>query len=446
MHEAKGLEYDTVILYDIVSSERAAYRELTSGVTQADVDADVLSFARAKDKTDKSLEAYKFFVNALYVAVTRAVETVYIVESDDAHPLLGLLRVTFSEDVSAFTAKASSVEEWQKEARKLELQGKTEQAEAIRKTILRVTPVPWTVLHGSELDDTFEKALAPKSVFSKAKRMLHELGAFHELAPITRAVEVRGDYRPPRPLAKTVEAVQERLFEPYRAGERSSSSKVEAEIDRYGLEHRNMMSLTPLMMAAWAGNVPLVERIIERGGRLDAVDAFGRMPLHFALRGAFLSGVFAKEKLGALYELLCPTGLDLEVDGRLLRLGRDQGEFFVLSAMLALFHRLYDRFGQRRSGFGATMLSDAILEAFPRSVLPEERRRRVYWNGVLARGEELSTYRPARKLWRRERVGHYVPSSSTCLRTADDTGVESFQRLRDLLRIGLLDELGAMRG
>lgn len=197
VHEAKGLEYDTVILFDIVSSERAAYRELTAGVSQADIDADVLAYARAKDKSDKSLEAYKFFVNALYVAVTRAVETVYIVESDDAHPLFGLLRITFSEDVSAFNAKASTVEEWQKEARKLELQGKTEQAEAIRRTILRLTPVPWTVLHGAELDDTIAKALAPRSVFNKAKRVLHELGAFHELAPITRAVETRGDYRPP---------------------------------------------------------------------------------------------------------------------------------------------------------------------------------------------------------------------------------------------------------
>src|SRR5690606_12890517 len=63
VHEAKGLEYDTVILYDIVSSERAAYRELTSGVTHADIDTAVLAYARAKDKTDKSLEAYKFYVN-----------------------------------------------------------------------------------------------------------------------------------------------------------------------------------------------------------------------------------------------------------------------------------------------------------------------------------------------------------------------------------------------
>ena len=37
---------------------------------------------RARDKTDKSLEVYKFYVNALYVALTRAVRNVYLIESD----------------------------------------------------------------------------------------------------------------------------------------------------------------------------------------------------------------------------------------------------------------------------------------------------------------------------------------------------------------------------
>ena len=442
VHEAKGLEYESVILYDIVSSERAAYRELTSGVTQADVDATELVYGRGKDKSDKSFEAYKFFVNALYVAVTRAVETVYIVESDDTHPLFGLLRVTFSDDVSAFTAKASTTEEWQKEARKLELQGKTEQADAIRRTILKTQPVPWTILHGAELDDTFKKALAPGSVFSKAKRMLHELGAFHELSPITNAVETRTDYRPTKPYPACVPATQERLIDLYREGPKGNSRKVLDDVTRYGMEHRNMMSLTPLMLAAWTGNVPLAEELATRGARLDAVDAFGRLPLHFALGSAFRDWKFAREKLGALYELLCPTGIDLQVDGRLLRLGRNQGEFFVLSSMLASFHALYRRVGTRRVGFGATTLDDTVLESLPRSVLPEERRKRTYWNAVLARAEEEGAYRPARKLWRRERLGNYVPSATTRIRIADDAGVETFRSLRELLRIGPLDELG----
>ena len=151
---------------------------------------------------------------------------------------------------------------------------------------------------------------------------------------------------------------------------------------------------------------------------------------------------FAAEKLGSVYDLLCPTGLELESEGRLVRLSRDQGEFFVLSAMLALFHTLYGRFGLRRNGFSATLLEEATLAAFPRSVLPEERRKRTYWNAVLARAEEGSAYRPARRLWRRERQGNYVPSANTRLRTVGDEGAETFRPLAELLRVGMLDELG----
>jgi hypothetical protein len=439
VHEAKGLEYDTAILYDIVSTERAAYREIASGVTQADVDVTDLAYARAKDKTDKSLEIYKFFVNALYVALTRAVETIYVIESDTNHPLLGLLRVSFSEDVTAFTAKASTLEDWQKEARKLELQGKQEQADAIRQQILRVSPVPWTVLDDRGFDEVHQKVFTPRSVFNKAKQQLHEFAAFHELSPIALAIERRTDYRAPKRYADTMATVAERFLPTYRA---KDHGKVFADVSRYGLEHRNMMAMTPLMMAAYAGNVELVTALLERGARVDAVDTLGRMPLHFALRSAFRDPSFAEEKLGALYDLLCPTGIDLQVDGRLVRLSRNQGEFFVLGSMIALFHTLYGRFGQRRHGFSATMLEEKTFSVFPRSVLPEERRRRVYWNGVLARAEVGSTYRPARKLWRRERVGNYVPSEHALLRTADERGAESFRSIPEMLRIPLLDAHG----
>jgi hypothetical protein len=441
VHEAKGLEYDAVILYDLVSTERAAYREIASGVTQAHLEVEDLAYARAKDKTDKSLEIYKFFVNALYVALTRAIETVYIVESDPDHPLLGLLRVQFSEDVTAFTAQASSLEDWQKEARKLELQGKQEQADAIRQRILRVAPVPWTVLDDRGFGEVHQKVFAPRSVFNKAKQQLHEFAAFHELSPLGRAIELRTDYRPPKPYAHAIAMVTERFLPTYRA---EDSGKVLADVMRYGLEHRNMMGMTPLMMAAYAGNIELVTTLLERGARVDAVDTLGRMPLHFALRNAFRDRGFAQEKLGALYELLCPTGLDLQVDGRLVRLSRTQGEFFVLAAMVSLFHTLYTRFGNRRRGlqrvgFSATMLEDEILASFPRSVLPEERRRRIYWNGILARAEVQSTYSPARKLWRRERLGNYLPSEHALLRTADERGEERFRSIAEMLRIGLLD-------
>ncbi len=46
MHEAKGLEYPHVILFDLVSGQRAAYAEVCDGVTPADLEAEALEYRR----------------------------------------------------------------------------------------------------------------------------------------------------------------------------------------------------------------------------------------------------------------------------------------------------------------------------------------------------------------------------------------------------------------
>ncbi len=91
VHEAKGLEYPNVILFNLVSGNRAVYSDLCRDVVAADLEGDELDYRRAKDKADKSLELNKFYVNALYVAMTRAMEGLAVVEADVRHPLLGLL-------------------------------------------------------------------------------------------------------------------------------------------------------------------------------------------------------------------------------------------------------------------------------------------------------------------------------------------------------------------
>jgi hypothetical protein len=214
-------------------------------------------------------------------------------------------------------------------------------------------------------------------------------------------------------------------------------------VGRYGLEHRNMMSMTPLMMAADVAHLELAQTLVQRGARIDAVDSLGRMPIHFALRRAFHDSDFARDKLGALYELLCPTAIELEADGRRLRLARNQGEFFLILCFVARFHELY-RTARRRSGFTAQLVSDAALAAFPRSVVPEERRRRTYWNAVLARAEVDSNYTPRRPLWQRERTGHDFPSC-IAVRVSGEAGAEdAFVPLSVLLGTDRIDPDGAV--
>lgn len=105
--------------------------------------------------------------------------------------------------------------------------------------------------------------------------------------------------------------------------------------------------------------------------------------------------------------------------------------------MVARFHELYA--GMRRyGGFTAKLCNEEALRAFPRSVVPEARRRREYWSSVLSRAEVDSSYRPARRLWRQERVGHYVPSH-VAVRTATESGVERYVRLSELLCLAWLE-------
>jgi hypothetical protein len=435
IHEAKGLEYEAVILYDLVSSERQRFREVADGVTPEMLVADELVYSRAKDKGDKSLEVYKFFVNALYVALTRAVDTVYVVESDTAHPLLGLLGVRCGEDLSQISQRTSSLDEWQKEARRLELQGKNEQAEAIRRNVLRLTPVPWPVIDVAGLRESHARAFATGSAYAKAKQRLCEFAAYHRLGTLAYDLKFRAGYAAPKPLDALAKAVRERAMAHYLAGDQS---KVLSEVARYGADHRSLPGLTPLMMAAELGNLDLCEKLVDRGASLDAVDTLGRMPIHFALRRAFHDADFARSKLGPLYDALCPLAIDIEESNRRLRIGKNQGEFWVLLVLVARMHELYSS-TQRLGGFTASVLDEGMMNHFPPTVLPEERRRRSYWNGVLARAEIDSAYRPARRLWRRERTGHYLPSN-VAVRVAGEAGKpERYVPLPELLCLDLLD-------
>ena len=161
------------MLYRFVSDHRAEFSDLTEGVSKADLAHDTLDYKRAKDKTDKSLEIYKFFVNALYVAITRAVKNLYIVESDVAHPLFDLLDLSVNGQAKV-EAKQSTTEDWQREARKLELKGKLEQADAIRSGILKQTPVPWPVFTEPRFRELMVRAFREQQPGSKPRQQLYD--------------------------------------------------------------------------------------------------------------------------------------------------------------------------------------------------------------------------------------------------------------------------------
>ncbi|PVZ77707.1 hypothetical protein C9426_35565 [Serratia sp. S1B] len=151
VQEVKGLEYETVILFNLVSEASKVFDDICQGVSAADLEGEARRYARPRDKQDRSAEIYKFFINALYVAITRATHNVYLVEQRIAHPLWALLALSHSTKTATLREETSSLDEWQEAARQLERQGKQEQADAIREQIAheQIEPQPsvsWQVI------------------------------------------------------------------------------------------------------------------------------------------------------------------------------------------------------------------------------------------------------------------------------------------------------------
>ena len=462
VHEAKGLEYPNVILFHFVSGNRAVFAEVCRDVSPADLAGDELDYRRARDKTDKSLELNKFYINALYVAMTRAVDGLTLVETDTQHPLLRLLDLKEGAEVTA-TVAASSKDEWALEARKLELQGKQEQATAIREKFLAARPTPWTPWSLEALRDWRPKALDPGNPSTKTKQTLlayalwHGQGAyvealakanfepakllthngrllardahFYREGRLTNFLDVPGFTDDPRnPLGRATRAmtaVSERFLRPYL--ERSVKTVLQ-ECDFYGVDHKTYCGATPLMLSARAGNIALIEQLLARGTNPELVDDYGQTAWMCALNRAIDDHSFARAHIPAIFEILGPATIDVQTGGRLVRLERGQGEFWPLSLMLAglkthrsgLAVRKFSGHRYERGFFADALLE--TLDCLPDHLWPRVRRRKEYLNSVLARAEVGSSYQPARKLWQRLEKGYYLPSPDMRLRRTTSTG------------------------
>ena len=464
VHEAKGLEYPHVILHALVSGQRAAYAEVCDGVTAAGLRTDGLEYRRARDKGDKSLELYKFYVNALYVAMTRAVESLVLVESDTAHPLLGLLGLKVGEGSAAAPVQASSRNEWAQEARKLELQGKDEQARAIRETFLQTKPVPWAPWSETLIRELTPRALDRAQPSVKPRQALLDYALWHGQHVWVEELATQAQFTPARNLAPSgrfawpasnflapdhikrvqeqawrgVAVLRQRHLQPYVAHNFKDLLRL---CDQYGVDHRSPTGSTALMMAARAGNAALVEALLARGADPQLEDEFGHTAWLSALNRAAEDGEFARQSIGPLFDRIAPPVLDVQTDARLVRLERHQGEYWVLSLMLAGFktqctecvRRTRDPY-KYRQGFFADELNDALV-CLPEHLWKAKRHKRSYVNQVLARAEVHSAYQPARRLWVRTVNGHYLPNPLMQLRTHARSDAPTWRPVYDALNL-----------
>lgn len=435
VHEAKGLEYEHIVLYRFISGNRSEYAQICAGVVAGELGEDSLEYRRARDKSDKSLEIYKFYVNALYVALTRALRNIYIVESDTEHPLLELLGVTLIQQQVHMDAQASSREEWQMEARKLDLQGKQEQADAIRQNILKEMPVPWPVFGEARLRETLIKVFRDRVPGSKPRQQLEEYAAcYGESYLAARLGGEAGRLRSSEELMKMPLARKH-----YAAYGGKSFKEILRQCDTYGVEHRNPMNQTPLMAAAIAGNVPLVDALLQRGADVEATDHLGRGAVHWALQRAFADAQFAGTSLAPLYERIAPPSIDFQAGERLVRVDRRLTEYLLLQTLWTLFRSSFPRGHSERWGFSAATILDA-WRGLPTMVLRTERNQRAHVSAVLARNEVERDYAWNRQLFIRMSKGWYQFNPALSIRVRQGSELQ-WQPIFSALNLPLVHEM-----
>lgn len=415
VQEAKGLEYETVILFNMVSSARLAFDDICDGVTPASLEDEAPRYARPRDKQDHSAEIYKFFTNALYVALTRATHNVYLVEEHVKHPLWSLLALSHEEEELSIKEAASSLDEWQKTAHLLEKQGKQEQADAIREQILQQCPVPWHIIEPSEASQWRQQILAGTA--SKVTQLQAlEYSLIYSAFPLFNAL-YRSDFKPAlQPREKSLQLLEQKYFRTYTM---NNPVTVLRDIERYGVDHRSSFNLTPMMVAARVGNVGLVQQLIDKGADPGLTGNDGLAAYHHVLSTAISTPRYAQQKSAQLYALLKPESLSLQVKERLIKLDDQHMATFLVILMQALFYTHLGNSLVHFEAFSATLLAKCVAH-FPDDLLPERRKRQSYISSLLSQHEARSKNAYGKKLFLRLRHGQYILNPALKLRLGED--------------------------
>ncbi len=403
IHEAKGLEYDNIILVNFIADYQKEFREICSGVQVGDITADEeIKFSRGKDKTDKSLDSYKFYINSLYVAITRAVENLYLLEVSPKHEMLQLLGLVETREKVGIKEQKSSMEDWKQEASRLDKQGKKEQADQIRQSLLKIQDTPWQPVLKENLPKLKADALDPDNYNKKAKDLLFDYSLIYsDTEAVQKLVELK--YRRAEQAEKETNSLYRKYYAPYKA---DNIKAVTANIDRYGVDYRDQFNLTPLLAAVYTGSSPLVKFLQENGADLSVRDNQGKNALQIALYKSYFSTSYAAKDLSTIYRYIQTDSVKVKVDGKMIKIDNHKIEFFILNYLIALQAILV-----KNNTWGGGVKMDDFLDTvatYPTAVLPHYRKQRAYLNQAIARNEIAGKEGISKKLFLRVFRGFYV--------------------------------------
>ncbi len=412
VQEAKGLEYENIILYDFISSEQT-YATISKDMDRSFLDTD-FKYSRTKEKTDKSLEIYKFYINSLYVAITRSICNVYMIESNPAHKLLRLLDINQIKEVT-IEAKESSREEWQKEASKLITQGKEEQAKAIEDSILQHKVIPWKIIDNQQLTQLQDVVLVQKTANKKDIIKLLNYAIIYSNVRIIKNLQDIG-VKAANNLLKCVALMQDEYFVDYIY---KNTNNILQKVDQFGIDYRNEFNLTPLMCAAYIGKKLHIETLISLGASVDLTDNNHRNAFMIAIARAVSDVKYCTGLFPDIYEYLKPDALIVKINNKLVKIESYKSEYFLLYLLLTKIRNITCVQDDQHIVFRSGTIGD-MLKNMPENIVPKQRKSAEYIRSILARNEVNSKYPYNKHLFTRIKIGVYSLNKELQIKLNDD--------------------------
>lgn len=263
--------------------------------------------------------------------------------------------------------------------------------------------MPWKVLTPATVGELAKSALTP-AAGDKARRLLLDYAVTYSVRPYLEALRGFGFRAVDRLDAAKNDALQRYSVDLREFGQRELRRKM----DQYGIDFRNPLNQTPLMVATQMGLAPLVGELVRDGAGTERCDNWGRNALQLALRAAYQDPQYARRTLGTLYPLLAPPSLRVRVGGRLQKIDNHQAEFFILQSMVAMQESmLRGKIDHKYPAFETADFVEALTQ-FPDHVIPPWRKQRSAITAALCNHEVFRERPHNRRLFVRLVRGRYI--------------------------------------
>ncbi len=391
VQEAKGLEYENVILLNFISNNEAEFREIIKGVTPADLLKEELLYNRSGDKTDKDAEIYKFYINSFYVAITRAMKNIYVFEKQAKHPAMKLLQMQESVEEIKVKESKSTADEWLAEAKRLEEQGKHEQAEQIRAKYLG-----YEYISSEQLEIIKLLALDPAKKENEVKRERKQLFQYAVAHQRYDWVEDLSKLQFQRAilLMKEIRFDRKEYTKSIRLNKKTETMRY---VNKYGVDFTESENgANGLMIALEHGQTDMMNEFLKLGTDIKFKDNKGRTALDYLISQFFKNNkkMEATQLLKKYWKLFVPIKIDFEVSNKQLQTNSHSMLFFLMVFMRAMqevhWRKTIYKKGtseERKIVVFSMDNFEEYLNQFPDEILPAFRKKRSYINSVLSSNE-----------------------------------------------------------